>query len=841
MAEAKQFDIAFLQETHCHLKKDENMWSKEWSRSIKDSYWSRGTSRSKGVAVLFNTNFLSDHMSVSDVVIDANGRSIKLILNTDNTKYSLLNVYAPNNECERVKFFLEMQHLLNDSIEVENIVGGDYNCTMQSEKDRYNCSGKNDIGQVDLHYMLNAYNLEDIWRIRNPEKKEYTWEGRGKKSRIDFWLTSTSLNNQIENTFHTFAPYTDHSAICLTLRTQETVRGRGVWKMNTSHLFNNRYKVELSQLWTHWRDKRHEYKDVRTWWDVGKRHIKNMTIRFSKESKTDDQCKLDELEGKLNDKKFNEGDIDEINRLQFQYESIHSKKTEGAKIRSRIQWWEEGERSTKFFHNLEKRNGKNKLWDKILDKDGNTLCGLENIQKTQVEFYKELYHTQNLQNDDGYFLEHVNASLSESSKAHLDSIITKEEILKALKKMSNNKSPGEDGIPVEFYKLNWNMISDDLLEVYRTGLDDKQLSYTQYLAIIILLYKKGSREDIKNWRPISLLNVDYKILSKVLAERLKSVLPEIINGDQRGCVPGRFIGENIRLIDDLIFEVENSTENPIILMLDQEKAFDRVEWNWLFSTLEKYNFGSTFIGWLQALYKDAKSSILTNGVQSEYFEISRGIRQGDALSALLYIIQFEPLAQKLRASNLIEGISLNLKNCGNQSIEVKECQYVDDSNSMLKNKENIDNFLEVMDKFERVSGSKINLHKTVGLIVRENMEEVFHELRLTTGPEKVLGIPLGKTNDNDKEFWESLISKMKTKLDIWSSRDLSLEGKTYVIQSLAVSQLLYSIEMKNIDNRYIDSINQFIWDFFYGAIRGVQSIDNFVHYPEIWEVLVLQT
>ena len=239
-------------------------------------------------------------------------------------------------------------------------------------------------------------------------------------------------------------------------------------------------------------------------------------------------------------------------------------------------------------------------------------------------------------------------------------------------------------------------------------------------------------------------------------------------------------------------------------MLDQEKAFDRVEWNWLFATLETYNFGSTFIGWLKTLYKDAKSSILTNGVQTEYFEISRGIRQGDTLSALLYIIQFELLADKLRTSSLIEGIYLNLKKCENDSLQVRGCQYVDDSNSMLKSKHHIDNFLHIMDRYEKVSWSKINLHKTVGLIIHEDMEEVIHDLRLTTSPEKVLGIPLGKQNNNGEQFWEPLICKMKTKLDIWKSQDLSLERKTYLIQSLAVSQILYAIEMKPVDKKYIN-------------------------------------
>ena len=152
----------------------------------------------------------------------------------------------------------------------------------------------------------------------------------------------------------------------------------------------------------------------------------------------------------------------------------------------------------------------------------------------------------------------------------------------------------------------------------------------------------------------------------MLAERLKLVLPESIHYDPRGCVPGRYIGENIRLIDDLLFDIENQNDNPVVSMLDQKKAFDRVEWDWLFSTQEKCNFGLTFINWLKTLYKDAKSSIVTNGIQSEYFEISRGIRQGDALSALLYTIQFEPLFEKLRTSSLIEGNTLNLKYCGNE-------------------------------------------------------------------------------------------------------------------------------------------------------------------------------
>ena len=155
-----------------------------------------------------------------------------------------------------------------------------------------------------------------------------------------------------------------------------------------------------------------------------------------------------------------------------------------------------------------------------------------------------------------------------------------------------------------------------MLEVFECGLNNRELAYSQYLSVVSLLYKKGKREDIRNWRPISLLNTDYKILSKILAERLKKVLPYIIHPDQRGGVQGRYIGENIRLIEDLIHEIDNLEEESVIFFQDQEEAFDRVEWSWLFLSLKHFNFGDTFISWLQTLYKNSSTSIITVSILS---------------------------------------------------------------------------------------------------------------------------------------------------------------------------------------------------------------------------------
>ena len=223
---------------------------------------------------------------------------------------------------------------------------------------------------------------------------------------------------------------------------------------------------------------------------------------------------------------------------------------------------------------------------------------------------------------------------------------------------------------------------------------------------------------------------------------------------------------------------------------------------------------------------------MTNGIQSAYFDISRGIRQGDSLSALLYIIQFEPLAQKLRSDVRIKGVDVELKNCNNV-IYCSGCQYVDDSNTMLKDHSYIERFLEITDRFESASGSKINVDKTVALTVKNELNQRINSgIKITTGPEKVLGIAMGKSNNNFAEFWDSKINKLKVKLDIWRQRDLSYEGKALLIKSLAVSQLLYAVQMKCVDKKIIDRAERIIFDFLWSE-NEVLFLVTYATYPEI--------
>ena len=156
-----------------------------------------------------------------------------------------------------------------------------------------------------------------------------------------------------------------------------------------------------------------------------------------------------------------------------------------------------------------------------------------------------------------------------------------EEIKNVLKILKPNKSPGEDGIISEFYITHWEQIKDEFFLLVNDTFEKKELTPSQYKGVLTLLHKSGEREDIRNWRPLTLLNSDYKIIAKILAERLKVVLPKLIHSDQKGFVKGRNISEANRLIQDVIEYTDREDDDGIIIFLDQQKAFDRVEWVWV--------------------------------------------------------------------------------------------------------------------------------------------------------------------------------------------------------------------------------------------------------------------
>ena len=352
---------------------------------------------------------------------------------------------------------------------------------------------------------------------------------------------------------------------------------------------------------------------------------------------------------------------------------------------------------------------------------------------------------------------------------------------------------------------------------------------------------------LASWRPVSILNTDYKILTKTLANRLQLVLPKLISPDQVGYVKNRYIGQNVRLIKDVMTYVNNKGLARYILLLDFEKAFDSIEWSFMFKCLEKYNMGGKFIKWIEILHNQTQSCVTNNGYLSGYFYLGRGIRQGCPISALLFILVAEVLAIKIRNSLSISGIVINKE-------EYKICQLADDATLFLKNISSILSTISIVEDFQKCSGLKINMQKTilVPLGTAKDKKVILtkhcNQISIQKAPFKTLGIWFV---ENDEEMaklnFDRKIEKMQKLTNIWSSRHLSLKGKVTVIKSLIVPQISHLLSMCYCSQTTLEKIDNILFNFLWGKkppkIKRETIIADFsvggLRMPDIFTVNVI--
>ena len=224
--------------------------------------------------------------------------------------------------------------------------------------------------------------------------------------------------------------------------------------------------------------------------------------------------------------------------------------------------------------------------------------------------------------------------------------------------MQNNKSPGSDGITTEFYKIFWSDIKNYYIKSLNYSFENGDMTDMQKQGLISLLPKTNNDlGNLNNWRPLSLLNIDYKIVTKTISNRIKKYISHIIENSITGFIKGRYTRENIRLIQETIEALEGENHPGLILFADFKKAFDSISHDFMFNCLKCFNFETDIIRWIKCFYNDVKSSVTNSGYMTEFFHIKRGLRQGCPLSAYLFIICIELLDAAVRENKNIGGIS----------------------------------------------------------------------------------------------------------------------------------------------------------------------------------------
>ena len=345
---------------------------------------------------------------------------------------------------------------------------------------------------------------------------------------------------------------------------------------------------------------------------------------------------------------------EDIARLKRDMSHLTTEASRGLLTRSRVQHMENNEKCTRYF--FRKLAQPRNAMDAIKDKNGKEQTDINNILASVYSFYSDLYKSEDLDKAAlANLLSKVNKKVNDH-EAMLESRLTVNELTRAIESMKKNKAPGANGLPKEFYITFWTELKVPLLKMYNESLLTGKLPPSLREGTISLLFKKGDKKEIKNWRPLTLLGVDRKILAKALFFRLQDVVEEIVGVEQTCVIPGRSMNDSLALIRDCYLYAMDHKLPLCISGLDLEKAFDRINHQYLKEVLVSFGFGPHLRAWTDLLYTDCSSRVSVNGHTTEPFKVLSGVRQGCPLSVILFILAMEPLVCGIRQDPLIHGL-----------------------------------------------------------------------------------------------------------------------------------------------------------------------------------------
>lgn len=808
LLQSEKLDVLLLQETHV----DNTQLSKYLQTNLNmTGYWSFGTNKIAGTSICIS-NAIDFKTEKFD--IDINGRIVCLDIILCNTPFRILNTYAPTNYKERIEFFNEISKYLVCNRYV--IWGGDFNCVLNTKIDKF---GKDmstlhgNLASKELNSLIFDYQLEDIFRKINPSKIITTWHYAGKDihCRLDrFYISKSLVDINISFNLIPFAN-SDHDLFLMKIPNIKKGKfGPNFWKFN-NELLKDQSFIDLCKQFLNYHIK--DFDNNTNSWDKLKEKIKTLCISFSKNKAKTEFQKLHKLRQDYNNlvflEKQNPGEFKEqFDALKLEIKQLENKRFEGAKIRAKCKVFDDNENVSNYFHKKEKQNAQKRTINEIIKND-KSYTEQSDLMSCFEIFYQELYTSEPVEPEVvNTFLQDL-PTLNSEEAISIEGKITKDECLYALKGMDFNKSPGPDGLSKEFYLTFFDILGDVLEKIIQHIFENNSLSQSQKLSYISLLCKDPTNStDMKNWRPISLLNVDYKIISKVLTNRLNTVIENVVHPDQTCSVKSRSILDNVHLLRNIIDYVNQKELTCIFLNLDQEKAFDRVSYEYLFTVLENLGFKESFVRWIKILYHDISSSVIVNNFISKPFNILRGVRQGCSLSPLLYVLVLEPFANKIRNDISIKGLQLP-----GSSVNAKIALYADDATAILTDLQSVKRVLDTCYHFGRASGAKLNILKTKGIFLGKWKRREDHPFGISWVDNcKILGVKLGNFLTHD-DIWHNILVRFEKCLNICKTRNIPIKGKSLIINVLACSKLWYTGSVLIPPPFHVKQFNKMIYHF----------------------------
>ena len=803
------------------------------------SLWNEGsfsarTTRFKGGTCIILSERMAGQVTNHGVLFPGRAQFVTIKLSSA-LQIGIINVYGFSDTGPRAMLW---NHLAQVALpEAHWILAGDFN-NIEQASDKQGGSGKTSLGNRELEawnrllVRLGGRDAHHVGAFVRRTDKRFTWSNGHNddsmiQSRIDRFYIPIPIEN-IGGTIEilpTLPDISDHAGVVLHFNNEPKTRKKMPAFFNKGLLATADNKAALL---TCWKEVMGDASLV-SWNERMVQANKAISLKSAELTKNQKKVWKETYQEQFEDIITAEAELqanwgsrearDKLSDAQTKLHEVRQQKLQFQETTTLSKWSRVGDRCTKEFFEHHSSSKKPAPITLMID-EGRHITQQRELEEHILKFYQQLYKANSQVEDNTMAREDcftfLKSKVTPAHNAELLKPITQEEVSEAVKQLPAGKAPGTDAIPAEFYQELWADIDSDIFNFVSESITQASISAELNVSKIALLPKTEDRSRIQNFRPISLLNTLYKVVAKIYTNRMKPLLHNWILPSQTGFVPNRCILDNIFLAFEAIEWTLESGQEISMLLLDFEKAYDRVSWTFLAQTMSRMGFDETWIQQVMSLNWNASATIIVNGEQSQPFKLERSVRQGCPLAPYLFLLTVDVLGQMLQHPDCqVKGLRLP------DNSLITNQMFADDTLLVLEgNPANMDRAISVINRFGAASGAKLNLHKSTGLWISKNPrtwnwgEETGLKWLQQGEVTRYLGYPFGiQIAQQEKD--SKMLSQVRKHLHRWAGSQLSLAGRIMVSNQVILSSIWYFASCMTFSNQALNlvraTIRNYMW------------------------------